>query len=72
MAERIIDRYCYTPLNPWKTPVLEQQCRYSVHESGCSVGFVQCTRRPTTTLEGEPFCTQHARMIQQMEPALRD
>lgn len=55
--------YVYKPRHSWHPQRTTTRCAYAVHEGGHSVGFVQCTRAPTTVIDSYGFCTQHAKMI---------
>lgn len=41
------------------------RCRYSVHDTGRSVGFHQCSFKPKELIEGYGFCTRHAEEVRQ-------
>lgn len=65
-----IDWALYTPIS-WQRSLGYKvddgggRCRASVHEQGRGVGFYQCTRKATVTIDGYSFCGQHGRKIQQ-------
>jgi len=62
--------FCYEPLG-WEKSVGysiakgEKDCRASVHDEGRGVGFHQCGRQASQTVEGLRFCGLHARKLRE-------
>ena len=60
-----IEWYVYKPQD-WQASLgyrrVPDRCAARV-SNDYGVGFHQCARKPTTTLHGYGFCTQHAKII---------
>ena len=58
-----ISYWIYDPAannNFYSNPVDLERCRYRLFEWHAH----QCSRKPTRTIKGYRFCTQHAKMIE--------
>ena len=68
--QKELDWFCYKPID-WQRSLGYivkkgvKDCRASVHDEGRSVGFHQCARIASQTVEGLRFCGQHARRLRE-------
>lgn len=60
--DEVLNWYVYKP-HGWGHTFAKDKCSFSVHNTGRSVGFHQCSFSPKETIAGHGFCKKHAVII---------